>query len=201
MLSPMETGEITKKLFTVDDVYTMFDAGILDQDARVELLEGEIFEMPAPGPRHVACVNRANMLLAPALSGRAIVSVQNPLRLNKRSEPLPDIVLVKHRADFYASERFLPPDTLLVIEVSDSSLYHDLHRKLPLYAKAEVVEVWVEDVQAGIVHVYRDRVDLAYETALTFRRGDSITLAAFPDVKVSVDDLLGYEDQQTPAAL
>jgi Uma2 family endonuclease len=195
----METQEITRKLFTVDDVYAMFEAGILDQDARVELLEGEIFEVPAPGPRHVACVNRATMLLAPALSGRAIVSVQNPLRLNRRSEPLPDIVLVKHRADFYSSERFLPPDTLLVIEVSDSSLYHDLHRKLPLYAKAEVQEVWIEDVQAGIIHVYRDRDGMTYLTALTLRRGESISLAAFPDLILNVDDLLGVEDQQAPA--
>jgi len=199
MLPFMDTQEISKKLFTVDELYAMFDAGIFDEDARVELLEGEIFEMPAPGPLHVACVNRANMLLAPAVSGRAIVSVQNPLRLNLRSEPLPDIVVLKHRADFYSEERFAPSDTLAVIEVSFSSLYHDLHRKLPLYAKAEVNEVWIEDLHAGIIHVFRDRQGEGYATALVFRGGDSIAFAAFPDVTMRVDDLLGAEGPEIPA--
>ena len=183
--------EITKKLFTVDEFYSMFDAGILDRESRLELIEGEVFEMSGPGPLHVACVNRATSVFAPALAGKAIVSVQNPLRLSHYTEPQPDIVLLKPREDYYASERFSPEDTFLVIEVSDTSLLHDLNRKLPLYARAGVPEVWIEDLQGGMILVYRDRIGENYGTSLVFHRGDSITPAAFPGTAIRVDDLLG----------
>ena len=106
----MET-EVTKKLFTVDEYYRMAEAGIFDEDSRVELIEGEIIEMSPLGNRHVACVNRANTLLASALAGRAIVSVQNPLRLSNYTEPQPDIVLLRPRSDYYRSKRLSPEDT------------------------------------------------------------------------------------------
>jgi Uma2 family endonuclease len=183
--------EITRKLFTVDEFYSMFDAGILHRDSRLELIEGEIFEMTGPGPLHVACVNRATAVLTPALVGKAIVSIQNPLRLSNYSEPQPDIVLLKPRKDYYASERFSPEDTFMVMEVSDTSFLHDLNRKLPLYARAGVPEVWIEDLAGGMILVYRDRRGENYETSLIFHRGDSISPAAFPEAAFRVDDLIG----------
>src|SRR5262245_41904238 len=97
-------AEVTKKLFTVDEYYKMLDAGILTEDDRVELIEGEIIQMSPIGSRHAACVDRANDLFAAAFRGRAIVSIQNPLRLNKYNEPVPDIVVLKPRDDYYATK-------------------------------------------------------------------------------------------------
>jgi Uma2 family endonuclease len=131
--------------------------------------------------------------MVPALVGKAIVSVQNPLRLDRYNEPQPDIVLLKPRDDFYASERFTAADTFMVIEVADSSLLFDLNRKLPLYARLGVPEVWIEDLRGGMILVYRDRAGETYATSLVFHRGDSITIAAFPDIPFKVDDLLGAE--------
>jgi len=185
--------ETTKKLFTVDEYDSMFDAGILDREARVELIEGEIFLMAGPGPFHVACVNRATSVMVPALAGKAIVSIQNPLRLDRYSEPQPDIVLLKPRADFYASERFTAADTFMVVEVADSSFLFDLNRKLPLYARLGVPEVWIEDLRGGMILVYRDRVGEAYATSLVYHRGDTMSIAAFPHIPFKVDDLLGSE--------
>ena len=183
--------EVTKKLFTVDEYYRMGHAGIFDEDSRVELIEGEIIEMSPVGTRHVACVNRATALFATRLAGKAIVSIQNPVVLSRITEPQPDIVLVRHRDDYYATKRLSPEDTLLVIEVSDTTLRYDRNRKMPLYAKSGVPEVWIEDLQGDLILVYRDPGPKTYSTYLVFRRGDSISLLAFPEIVFKVDDLLG----------
>src|SRR5262245_43993003 len=115
----MQAG-VTKKLFTVDEYYRMLDAGILTENDRVELIEGEILEMGPIGNRHAACVDRANDLFSAAFRGRALVSVQNPLRLNEYNEPVPDIVVLKPRADYYASKSHASDDTFFAVEVSDS---------------------------------------------------------------------------------
>src|SRR4026207_1474391 len=149
-------SEVTRKLFTVDEYYRMAEAGILDPDARLELIAGEILEMSPVGTRHVACVNRANALFVKRFGDRAIVSVQNPLRLSNYTEPQPDIVVLKPRDDYYEEKRIVWEDALLVIEVSDTTIRRDRDLKLPLYAKAGVSELWIEDLRRNTLFVYRD---------------------------------------------
>ena len=184
-------ADVTKKLFTVDEYYRMVDAGILKAKDRVELIEGEIIEMSPIGHRHEVCVIRATDFLTAALRGKAIVSVQNTLRLNNYNEPQPDIVVLKWRADYYAPKRFTPDDSLLVIEVSDTSVRYDTKIKLPIYAATGVAELWVENLQKDLLLVCRDPAGKNYRTQLTFGRGDSVSPLAFPDVTFRVDDLLG----------
>src|SRR5262245_10261079 len=112
--------EVTKKLFTVDDYYRMADVGIIGPEERVELIDGEIIKMSPPGNRHIACVNRATTAFVERFGKRAIVSVQNPLRLNIYNEPQPDIVVLKPRADFYESTRLSPEHVFFVVEISDT---------------------------------------------------------------------------------
>ena len=107
----------------------------------MELIEGEIIEMSPVGNRHIASVNRATTLFVTRLAGKAIVSIQNPVRLSRYTEPQPDIVLARPRDDYYSGQRIGPEDTFLVIEVSDSTLRYDRNRKMPLYAKSGVSEV------------------------------------------------------------
>ena len=183
--------EVTRKLFTVDEYHRMGEAGILHEDSRVELIEGEIIEMSPVGNRHIACVNRATALFSARLAGKAIVSIQNPVVLSRITEPQPDVVLVRPRDDYYASERMSSEHTFLVIEVSDTTLRYDRNRKLPLYAKSGVPEVWIEDLQGDVILVFRDPGPKTYATFLVFRRGDSISLLAFPDIAFKVEDLLG----------
>jgi len=183
--------EITKKLFTVDDYYRMAEVGILGPEDRVELIEGEIIQMSPINQRHVSCVDRANDLFVSAFKGRAIVSIQNPLRLNNYNEPMPDIVVLKPRPDYYASESHTPKDALLVVEVSDTTLRFDRNIKLPLYAATGVSELWIENLQENVLLVCRNAAGKDHETKLTLQRGDTVSLLAFPDITFKVEELLG----------
>jgi Uma2 family endonuclease len=186
----MET-EVTKKLFTVDEYYRMGEAGIFGPEARLELIEGEIIEMSPVGTRHIACVNRATALFASRLAGQALVSIQNPVVLSRYTEPQPDVLLAHPRADYYSSKRISAEDTLLAIEISDTTIRYDRNRKMPLYAKASVPELWIENLPNDVILVFRDPGPKSYATALTFHRGESISLIAFPEVTFQVDELLG----------
>jgi Uma2 family endonuclease len=182
--------ETTKKLFTVDDYYRMAEAGILTPEDRVELIDGEIIEMSPIGDRHAGCVNRANFLFTSTLGQRVVVSVQNPLRLSMYTEPEPDIVLLKPRADHYASKKVTAEGALLVLEVAETTLRYDCDIKLPRYAKAGVPEVWIESLNDDLLLVYRDPSCSSYSTSFVRRRGDTISPVAIPDVVFSVEQLL-----------
>jgi Uma2 family endonuclease len=182
--------EVIRKRFTVDEYYRMAEVGILNEDSRVELIEGEIIQMPPIGNRHLACVNRANELFVSAFAGKAIVSPQNPVRLSDINEPQPDLVLLKLRTDYYVEKRIWSEDALLLVEVSDTTLRYDRHVKLPLYAKSGVPEVWIEDLQKQLLLVYRNPVDRMYSIGLTLQPDDSVSTLAFPDIAFSVRDLL-----------
>jgi Uma2 family endonuclease len=131
--------EVKRRRFTVHDYHRMGEAGILHEDDRVELIEGEIVEMAAIGTRHFSCVNRLNRLLVMSVGDEAVISVQNPVRLNEHTELQPDLAVI--RARDYRESLPEPDDVLLLIEVSDTTLAYDRGVKLPLYAKAGITEV------------------------------------------------------------
>jgi Uma2 family endonuclease len=132
-----------KRLFTVREFEQMDQAGIFREDDRLELIDGEIFAMAPIGSRHAACVRRLRRLSTPALGERALVDVQNPIVLHDRSEPLPDVILLQPRADFYAASHPWPSDVFLMVEVADTSLDYDQEVKVPAYARSAILEVWV----------------------------------------------------------
>src|SRR5215510_13348229 len=158
-LYSMERGDmradVTKRLFTVDDYYRMAEAGILKAGDRVELIEGEIVEMSPIGNRHAGCVNRANDLFTFLFRGKAIVTVQNPARLNKYNEPQPDLILAKPRADYYASGHPTGEDIFLMVEIADTTLRKDRNIKLPIYARLGIPEVWIGDLGHDQLLVFR----------------------------------------------
>ena len=190
MLADKQT-ETVRRLFTVAEYDRMVETGILTKEDRVELIEGEILEMSPIGDRHAACTDRATMLFAPILKGKAIVRVQGPVRLSDYTKPPPDVILLSYRKDYYASAAPVTKDALLVIEVADTSIRYDRGPKLAIYAKHGVREVWIEDLTSDTLLVFRDRKPRGYATALTFKPGDSVTPQAFPDLVLLVSDLLG----------
>lgn len=170
----------------------MVQAGVFAPDDRIELIEGEIIEMTPIGDPHASVVDRLNMLMTRRVGDRIIVRVQGPVRFAKlRSRPQPDLALLAPRADYYASQAPGAGDIRLLIEVMDTSVEYDRRRKTPLYAHAGVAEVWLVDIPAGIVDVYREPSAAGYGDVRTLRRGEALTPLAFPDVTLAVDDVLG----------
>jgi len=179
-----------KRLFTVAEYYRMAEAGILTEDDRVELLEGEITAMSPLGSRHAASVNRLANLLFEAVHGSALVAVQNPIRLSPRSEPQPDLTLLKPRADFYASAHPGPEDVLLLIEVAESSASHDRDTKFPIYARAGISECWLADLDARHVEIHRQPAPDGYRDVQRLAPGQALTCLALPGLRIRVEDVL-----------
>ena len=183
--------QLTRRRFTVDEYYAMGAAGILGEDDRVELIDGEIVQMPPIGPGHGGTVNRTNYALMRCFGDVAVVTVQNPIHLNRYNDPQPDFALARPRADFYRSAHPEPGDIFLVIEVADSTLATDQRIKMPLYARAGLPEAWLIDLQHELIQVYREPGPDGYRLVTTARRGERISPHAFPDRGLMVDDLLG----------
>jgi Uma2 family endonuclease len=179
---------LPRRLFTVDEYYEMARVGILKPDERVELLDGEIVAMNPIGSPHAWCVTRLMEVFAP-LIGRIRVSLQNPLRLGHRSEPEPDIVVVRH--DSPEDRHPGPTEALLVIEVADSSIRKDRRTKMPMYARAGIPEYWIVDLNRDRIEVYRDPVRARYRSVTILGRGDVVSPQFAPDLVVDVSTVLG----------
>jgi Uma2 family endonuclease len=181
------TARRTPHRFTVAEYDRMIDQGILKEDARVELIRGEIVAKMPIGDPHVACVDRLNRLLVLAVGEQATVSIQNPIRLAD-SEPEPDVVL--KRREFYGKPG--PADILLVIEVADASLEDDREVKRPLYAENGIAEFWIVNLIDRCLEVHRQpRADGTYADVRTLRAGETIEISTLPGVRVAVTDAIG----------
>jgi Uma2 family endonuclease len=181
---------LVRHRFSVDEYEQMIEHGILTENARVELIRGEIIEKMAIGDPHAACVKRLNRLFSTFLGNRALVSVQDPIRLID-SEPEPDVALLLPRDDYYLSGKPRAPDILLVIEVSDSSLEYDREVKLPMYAEAGIAEFWIVNLEDHCLEVYRQPVSGGVYTELTvLRRGEEVEIVALPGSTLAVDEIL-----------
>jgi Uma2 family endonuclease len=119
------------------------------------------------------------------------VSVQNPVRLNDFSEPVPDVALLKWRADFYSERHPLPEDVLLVIEVSDTTILSDRNVKVPLYARAGIPETWLVNLNKNLIEVYYHLSEGRYEKSAKFKRGDTIISPTVAALSLKVDELIG----------
>ena len=179
---------VPRRLFTVDEYYAMAKHGILKPDERVELLDGEIVKMCAIGSPHAWCVKRLVRTFSP-FPDRFTLSIQDPLRLNDLSEPEPDIVLLQ--PDAPEDRHPEPQDTLLVIEVADSSLRKDRGLKRRMYARAGIFEYWIVDLQAERIETYRDPLRSRYRSVMLLRRGAVVSPQFAPDIVVDVSTILG----------
>ena len=183
--------KVLRRRFTLEEYHRMGEAGILGEDDRVELIEGEILEMSAIGPRHAACVDRLTRLFFRGLGDEVIVRVQNPVNPRPDSEPQPDITLLRSRADFYSQRHPGPDAILLIVEVAEASLDYDRGIKHRLYARSGIQELWIVDLEAETVEVCREPVTDRYRDIRIGQRGETVSPGSFPDLTLRVDDILG----------
>jgi len=178
----------TRYKLSVDDYHKLGEAGILDEDSRVELIEGELIEMAPIGGPHMGVVNRLNKLLVLAMGALGVVSIQNPVTLPPYSEPQPDIAILKPGADSASSAVPHPDDALLLIEVADTTLAYDRKIKLKVYANAGVAETWIVDVQSKRVEIYREPTSEGYARRFEAGMGDIVSPLALPMVRLAVSE-------------
>ena len=197
---PEVAANPTPRKFTVVEYYRMAEVGILSPEERVELIEGEVLVMAPPGPLHAGDVIRSNRLFSRADDDRFTVQIQNPLHLDDGSEPEPDVMLLRPREDDYTTAHPTPTDTLLVMEVADSSLEFDRGRKVHIYGRAGVPQTLVTNLRGDCVEGFEQPGPEGYARHTIYRRGDKIRLVALPDLEVAVEDLLppvvGVESQE-----
>ncbi len=177
--------------FTVAEYHQMAEAGILEEQDRVELINGEIIEMSPINPFHAGVVDRLNKLFNRKVGASVIVRVQNPIHLDDHSEPQPDIVLVRARDDFYPKSHPTVNDILLVVEVAESSAMRDRIIKMPAYANALIPELWIVDLKQGVIEVYADPVGGVYQYVRKVKRGEKLSPRALPKLVLKANDLLG----------
>lgn len=183
---------VRRRRFTIDEYHRMGEAGILGCDERLELIAGHIVVREPIGSHHAGAVDRLNRLWSARLGERAIVRVQNPVVLpHHASEVHPDIMLLAPRADFYTASHPTPVDVRLLIEVADTSLLLDRRVKVPLYAEGGIPETWLCDLTTGRLELYRDPTAGRYATVRTYTSVQTVAAEAFPDIRLTVDELLG----------
>ena len=179
-----------KRGFSADDYQFLGEIGILHEDDRIELIDGEIVVMSPIGDRHGACVDMLASQFFSGVRGQAIVRVQGSIRLDARSEPQPDIALLRPRDDFYSSRSVTPDDILLLVEVANSSLEDDRKKAREKYAKRGIPELWIANLRDEVIERYRNPTPDGYEDVEIFHRGDTISPSLLPDVELAVDDIL-----------
>ena len=185
------TTQLQGRAFTVGEYYRMAEANILTEEDRVELIAGQIVAMSPIGCRHAACVKRLNLLLGKIVGDSMLLGVQDPIALDAYSEPEPDLVLLRPRADFYAAAHPSAGDVLLAIEVADTSASYDREVKVPLYAQAGIPEVWLIDLQESRIEVFARPQGNAYQQRVEVAANDTFTSPTVAGLTLAAADLLG----------
>jgi Uma2 family endonuclease len=173
----------------------MGEKGLLTPDDRVQLIEGEILEMPPIGSPHGSVTGRLDRWLHRTVGDAAIVRLRNPVNLGKDSQPQPDLMLLKPRADDYFRSQPGPEDVLLLVEVSDTTLQFDQGRKRNLYARFAIREYWVIDVDNHAVICYSEPARDEFRSAVVHQVGDTISPRASPQVRTAVKGLFADLDE------
>lgn len=174
--------------WTVAEYHRMVEVGLLNEDSRVELIDGEIIEMAPIGSEHAGHNNYLMSCLAHRLYGKAIVAGQNPVILGGYEEPQPDIALLRWRNDYYRTAHPHAEDVLLIIEISDSTLRYDRDVKIPLYAKNGIPEVWLLDIQNRQLEIQREPINGIYQQR-DCRRAGQIAPILCPDAVIDLAEL------------
>ena len=139
-----------------------------------------------------ASISATLRLLAPLLISRAaLLSVKSSVVLDDYNCLDPDLKLVEWRDDFYCRQFPQANNVLLLIEVSGISLNYDRNRKLPIYARFNIPEVWIENVPNHVIETYRNPINGEYTETRTYHPDETISSIAFPDLELPVSYIMG----------
>ena len=191
IMGEQKTEWLLRHKLSVEAYHRLGQSGILPENDRVELIEGEVIDMSPIGCRHAGIVTKLAYLIRNQTGSSAVVASQNPVHLSDLSEPQPDISVLRARSDFYADSHPNPEDVLLAIEVADTSLRYDREVKLPLYARANIREVWLLDLEAGQLLVNREPANGIYVCTIALNRGETAVSTCEPRISIALSDVFG----------
>jgi Uma2 family endonuclease len=177
-------SSIQRFKFSSEAYHRLSDYGLLPSSARVELLNGEIVEMSPINSPHSGTINRLQKILEKLLGKTYIIANQNPIQLGVYSEPEPDLAVLNWRDDFYFDQHPTPAEVIFLIEVADSTLEKDREIKLPIYAQANISEVWIVNLRARQVEIYTSPKGAEYQQFKIFKPGDLLEGTLVPNLKI-----------------
>jgi Uma2 family endonuclease len=177
--------------FSRQAYHRMFETGVLSNEKRYELIDGEVVMMSPLGPSNSALISRLTEFFVKHLPDQFECRIQLPLVVSDHSEPEPDLAIVRRSASNYREMHPTPEDVLLLVEVASSSLSFDLGAKQRLYAASQIQEYWVVDVddQSLIVHRQADAGSYADTKRLGADASDSPL--AVPECQLDLGWLFG----------
>jgi Uma2 family endonuclease len=153
--APVVSSEVTLRRITVDEYNRMIEAGIIREDEKVELLDGQLVAVTPQGWPHARVLQRLAKLLFTTLGDGYEVLPQLPVALDEYNEPEPDVAVIRAK-DLQPPEGHHPTEALLIVEVARTSLATDRRIKGAVYARVGIPEYWIVDVDGRRVEVHRD---------------------------------------------
>jgi Uma2 family endonuclease len=179
--------EVTRKRFTIEDYHRLGDLGFFKESDRIELIRGEIIQMPNKKPPHSVVNSRLVKRLILMLGEQAIVRGQEPVILSSDSEPLPDVAILKARQDEYLDSHPYTQDIILLIEISETTLKYDRETKLSLYAEDGIADYWIVNLVDNYLEVYSEPYqsqtgEFSYRSRRIFLPNETVTLPSFPEL-------------------
>ncbi|MEG4515456.1 MULTISPECIES: Uma2 family endonuclease [unclassified Microcoleus] len=182
---------VTAKRFSIKEYHRLGELGFFGTEERVELIRGEILKMAAKGTLHSVCNSLVFGELYSLVGKRAIVRGQEPIILSADSEPEPDVVIARNRADRYSSSHPESADILLVIEVSDSTLKYDQRTKLSLYAEAGIPNYWIFNLVDNQLEIYSEpyqkrQGDFNYRVKRVVLHNETVVIPGFSELSLDL---------------
>jgi Uma2 family endonuclease len=185
-----QTVAVRLRKWTREEYDRLVAAGVLGEDERVQLVEGEILEMSPQSAAHATAVCLVEEALRRTLGEGFVVRVQLPLALGPESEPEPDVAVVRGGPRDYRDRHPTGEETVLVVEVAESTWRFDRERKGKVYAEAGVGEYWILSLEERVLEVYRGPGGGGYREELRYGEGDAVVPLARPEARVEVAELL-----------
>ncbi len=176
-------------LLLVEDYDKMIEYGIFDEDEKLELWDGIIVKTSPKGIKHRNATTKTTDYFYEFLREKALIQVQDPIRLNDYSEPEPDVVLAVSPLAKYASSHPTPEDIYLLVEVAESSIEID-RKKAVKYARNGIIQYLILNLNTNELEDYCEPSADGYRSKKTYGENESFNLVAFPDVEIKVGDLL-----------
>jgi Uma2 family endonuclease len=183
----MATATIDTRRFTREEYERLVEQGFFHPEEKLELVDGFIYEMTPQTSYHATGVRAVSHALEPVFGKEFDVRPQLPFASGDDSEPEPDIAVVPGNWQDYSHEH--PSRAVLIVEVAESSLYHDRKRKAGLYARAGIPEYWIENLVDWCLEVYRDPRGGEYRSRTVLRERDSVSPLSRPEASIPVVSL------------